>query len=50
MSSIEKALLMLRNLPRVAMHNIRDLPERQRVREKGVRNKAVQFSIIKYFN
>ena len=33
MSSVDKALFMLRNLPRVAIHNIRDLPERQRMRE-----------------
>ncbi len=38
MGSIEKALLMLRNLPRVALHNIRDLPEYQKLRLKQVRS------------
>ncbi len=36
MSSVEKALLMLRNMPRVALNNIRDLPEAARNRKKQV--------------
>lgn len=36
MSSIEKALLMLRNLPRVTLSNIKDLPEFQILRKKQV--------------
>jgi hypothetical protein len=30
MASVEKALQMLRGLPRVAIHNIKDLPEQIR--------------------
>lgn len=36
MSSVEKALLMLRNLPRVGLNNIRDLPEAAKARQKQV--------------
>ena len=39
MSSIEKALGMLRKLPRVAIHNVKDLPEYQRVRKIQVRGR-----------
>jgi hypothetical protein len=34
MGSIEKSLLMLRNMPRVGMHNIKDLPEKVKERFK----------------
>lgn len=36
MASIEKALLMLRKLPRVAIHNVREFPEVVKEREKMV--------------
>lgn len=36
MSTIEKALVMLRNLPRVTLQNIKDLPERAKIRRKKV--------------
>lgn len=36
MASVEKALLMLRNLPRVALNNVRDYPEVIRERKKQV--------------
>lgn len=36
MASVEKALLMLRNLPRVAINNVRDYPEVIRERKKQV--------------
>lgn len=36
MSSIENALSMLRKLPRVAIHNIKELPEQIKLREKMV--------------
>ena len=36
MASVEKALLMLRNLPRVGLNNIRDLPIGAKQREKKV--------------
>ena len=36
MASVEKALNMLRNLPRVAINNIKDLPERILLRKKQV--------------
>lgn len=36
MSSVEKALLMLRNLPRVALNNIKEYPEIIRLRKKQV--------------
>lgn len=36
MASVEKALLMLRNLPRVALNNIKEYPEILRLRRKQV--------------
>ena len=39
MASVEKALQMLRNLPRVAIHNIKDLPEQIKMRKKQVEKK-----------
>ena len=36
MASVEKALQMLRNLPRVGLNNIRDLPISAKNREKTV--------------
>ena len=36
MSSVEKALLMLRNLPRVGLNTIRDLPEAAKNRKAKV--------------
>lgn len=36
MASVEKALHMLRNLPRVALHNVREYPEVIRERKKQV--------------
>ena len=36
MSSTEKALAMLRNLPRVTLHNIKDYPEYQKLRKLKV--------------
>jgi hypothetical protein len=36
MSSIEKALVMLRNLPRVTLSNIKDFPEFQKARKRKV--------------
>jgi hypothetical protein len=36
MASVEKALQMLRSLPRVALNNIRDLPVSAKHRQKSV--------------
>ena len=36
MSTIEKALAMLRNLPRVSLNNIKDYPEFQKKRKLQV--------------
>lgn len=36
MASVEKALQMLRNLPRVALNNIREFPEVIQERKKRV--------------
>jgi hypothetical protein len=40
MASVESALQMLRNLPRVAIHNIKDLPEAIRARQAKVFTQA----------
>jgi hypothetical protein len=36
MASVEKALLMLRNLPRIGLNTIRDLPEAAKNRKAQV--------------
>ena len=49
MSSVEKALQLLRTLPRVALNNIRDLPEFQKIRHKMVRPNYIRFNLIRVF-
>lgn len=36
MSTTEKALYLLRNLPRISIHNIKDYPEYETIRRKQV--------------
>jgi large subunit ribosomal protein L15 len=48
MSSVEKALQMVRNLPRVSLNNIRDLPEYAKLRKKKhelPRGKEAEFKL-----
>ena len=45
MSSTEKALAMLRNLPRVTLHNIKDFPEFQKQRKLKVN----KFNFINHY-
>ncbi len=49
MSSVEKALQLLRSLPRVALNNIRDLPEFQKIRHKMVSPIYVRLNLISVF-
>jgi hypothetical protein len=50
MASVEKALQMLRNLPRVAIHNIKDLPEQIKMRKKQVKKIRIHNFLYESFN